>query len=164
MWLLHFLPDSFLAFIVNAVLLLGIVSSILSFFVVNKILRWIPGLSKYVTIAQILSALLLVAGVYFKGGYSTEMMWRERVKEVEAQLEEAKKESAKVNTVVETKVVTKTKVIKEKADTIVQYVDRVQEIVKFDQTCPIPKEAIDVHNEAARMNKIIEEQRKGANK
>lgn len=164
MWLLHFLPDSFLAFIVNAVLLLGIVSSILSFFVVNKILRWIPGLSKYVTIAQILSALLLVAGVYFKGGYSTEMMWRERVKEVEAQLEEAKKESAKVNTVVETKVVTKTKVIKEKADTIVQYVDRVKEIVKFDETCPIPKEAIDVHNEAARMNKIIEEQRKGANK
>ena len=164
MWLLHFLPDSFLAFIVNVILLLGIVSSILSFFVVNKILRWIPGLSKYVTIAQILSALLLVAGVYFKGGYSTEMMWRERVKEVEAQLEEAKKESAKVNTVVETKVVTKTKVIKEKADTIVQYVDRVKEIVKFDETCPIPKEAIDVHNEAARMNKIIEEQRKGANK
>lgn len=164
MWLLHFLPDSFLAFVVNVILLLGIVSSILSFFVVNRILRWVPGLSKYVTIAQIASAILLVAGVYFKGGYSTEMMWRDRVKEVEAQLEEAKKESAKVNTVIETKVVTKTKVIKEKADTIVKYVDRVKEIVKFDETCPIPKEAIDVHNEAARMNKIIEEQRKGANK
>ena len=82
----------------------------------------------------------------------------------EGKLEEAKKESAKVNTVVETKVITKTKIIKEKADTIVQYVDRVKEIVKFDETCPIPKEAIDVHNEAARMNQAVEELRKGAKK
>lgn len=161
MWILHFLPDSFLAFIVNAILLLGIVSSVLSFFVINKILRWIPGLSKYVTLAQIASAVLLVAGVYFKGGYSTEMQWRERVKEVEAKLEEAKKESAKVNTVVETKIVTKTKIIKEAGETIIQRVDNV---IPVEKDCVLPKEAIDVHNEAARMNKAIEELRKGEKK
>jgi hypothetical protein len=164
MWILHFLPDSFLLFIVNTILIIGIISTILTFFVLNRLLRLFPVLANYHLLLQVVSVIILATGLYLKGGYSTEMEWRERVKEVEAQLEEAKKESAKVNTVVETKVVTKTKVIKEKADTIVQYVDRVKEIVKFEETCPIPKEAIDVHNEAARMNKIIEEQRKGASK
>lgn len=164
MWLLHFLPDGFLLFVVNTILMIGVVSTILTFFVLNRLLRLFPVLANYHLLLQIISVAFLAAGLYLKGGYSTEMEWRDRVKEVEAQLEQAKLESAKVNTVIETKVVTKTKVIKEKADTIVQYVDRVKEIVKFDETCPIPKEAIDVHNEAARMNKIIEEQRKGANK
>jgi hypothetical protein len=99
-----------------------------------------------------------------EGGIANEAKWQAKVADMEAKLEEAKKESVKVNTVVETKVVTKTKVIKEKAETIIQYVDREKEIVKFDTTCPIPKEAIDVHNEAARMNQAIEEMRKGAKK
>jgi hypothetical protein len=61
---------------------------------------------------------------------------------------------------VQTRIVTKTKIIKEKADTIVEYVDRDREIIKFDNKCPVPQEAIDVHNEAAAMNKAIEAQRK----
>jgi sugar-specific transcriptional regulator TrmB len=104
--------------------------------------------------------IVLLSGVYFKGGYSTEMLWREKVREVEARLEEAKKESAKVNTVVETKVVTQTKVIKEKADELIKYVDR--EVIKEVDNCKIPAEVLEVHNEAARMNKAIEQQRKGA--
>ena len=106
---------------------------------------------------------MLVAGIYFKGGYGVEMDWRAKVAKVEAELAEAKEKSEKVKVVVQEKVVTKTKVIKEKADTIVQYVDR-PVIQDFDKNCPLPKEAIDVHNEAARMNKAIEEMRKGAAK
>ena len=161
MWILHFLPDSFLSLVVNSILILGLVGSILSFFVVNRILRWVPGLSKYVTVAQIVSSVLLVAGVYFKGGYSTEMMWRERVAEVEKQLEEAKKASEKVNTVVETKVITKTKIIKQQGETIIQRVDN---LIPVEKDCSLPKEAVEVHNEAARMNKAIEELRKGDKK
>lgn len=160
MWLLHFLPDTFLAFIVNMVLIVGLVSTVLTCFLLKFLVRFMPMLSPHVRIAQIVSVAVLVAGVYFKGGYSTEMLWREKVREVEAQLEEAKKESAKVNTVVETKVVTQTKVVKEKADTLIQYVDR--EIVKEIDNCKIPTEVLDVHNEAARLNRAIEQQRKGA--
>ena len=54
----------------------------------------------------------------------------------------------------------------EKADTPIEHVDREifkdREIVKEVNNCPVPQEVIDVHNEAARMNKIIEQQRKGA--
>jgi preprotein translocase subunit SecF len=148
-------------YVVNSVLVAGAVGSFLSFFVLHKILNKFPTLAPYHLLIQIVSAALLIAGIYFKGGYSVEMEWREKVAAIQAELEEAKKKSEQVNTVVETKVVTKTKVIKEKADTIVQYVDR-PVMQEFDKTCPIPKEAIDVHNEAARMNKAIEEMRKGA--
>lgn len=163
MWLLSFLPDSFLLYVVNGILVVGAISSFLAFFVLHKILNKFPTLAPYHLLFQVVSAVLLIAGIYFKGGYSVEMEWRGKVAALEAELEIAKQESAKVNTVVETKVITKTKVIKEKADTIIKYVDR-PVIQEFDKTCPLPKEAIDVHNEAARMNKAIEELRKGAGK
>ena len=163
MWLLSFLPDSFLLYVVNGILVIGAVSSFLAFFVLHKILNKFPTLAPYHLVFQIVSAVLLVAGIYFKGGYSVEMEWREKVAKVEAELAEAKKESEKVKVVIQEKVVTKTQVIKEKGETIVKYVDR-PVIQEFDKTCPLPKEAIDVHNEAARMNKAIEELRKGAAK
>lgn len=161
MWMLSFLPDSVLLFVVNGILIVGAIGSFLTFFVLHKILNKFPALAPYHLLMQIVSAILLIAGIYFKGGYSVEMEWREKVAKVEAELAESKKESEKVKVVVQEKVVTKTKVIKEKADTIVQYVDR-PVIQDFDKNCPLPKEAIDVHNEAARMNKAIEEMRKGA--
>lgn len=159
MWLLHFLPDAFLAFVVNAVLIVGIVATVVTCFLLKYLIRMIPALAPHIFIAQVVSVATLLVGVYFRGGYSAEMQWRERVAEVEAQLEQAKQESAKVNTVVETKVVTKTKIVKEKADTLIEYVDR--EIIK-EADCRLSQEAIEVHNEAARMNKAIEQQRKGA--
>ena len=160
MWILHFLPDAFLAFIVNMILIVGVVSTVLTCFLLKYLVRLMPVLSPHVRIAQIVSVVLLLAGVYFKGGYSTEMLWREKVREVEAQLEKAKEESAKVNTVVETKVVTQTKVVKEKAEELIKYVDR--EVIKEVDNCKIQQEALEVHNEAARMNRAIEQKRKDA--
>lgn len=155
MWILHFLPDGFLHFVVNAVLLAGVVGCVLFFFVINRLLRWVPALAPYYTIGQVVSAVLLTAGVYLSGGLATEDAWRERVAQVEAELEEAKKEAGKVTTVVQEKVVYRNRVIKEQGQTLVQRVE-----VMKEADCRVPQEAIDVHNEAARMNKVIEEQRK----
>jgi hypothetical protein len=160
MWVLHFLPDAFLAFVVNIVLIVGIASTVLTCFLLKHLVRFVPMMAPHVRVAQIVSVVILIAGVYFKGGYSTEMLWREKVREVEAELEKAKQESAKVNTVIETKVVTQTKVVKEKADTLIEYVDR--EVIKEIENCRVPAEAVSVHNEAARLNQAVEQQRKGA--
>jgi hypothetical protein len=156
MWILHFLPDSFILWFTNAVLLAGIVLAVAGLFA-----HRIPVIWQYQLPFKLAGIVLLALGVYFRGGYSVEMAWRERVAELETKIAQAQEASEKINTVVQTRIVTKTKIIKEKADTIVEYVDRDREIIKFDTTCPIPKEAIDVHNEAAQMNRIIEEQRKG---
>lgn len=152
MWILHFLPDSLILWFCNIVLFVGAVLTLAGLFA-----HRIPVIWQYQLPFKVLGIALLSAGVYFRGGYSVEMAWRERVAEVEAKLEQAQKQSAQVNTVVETRVVTKTKVIKEKGETIVQQVDR---IVPVEKDCAVPQEAIDVHNEAARMNRVIEEQRK----
>ena len=159
MWVLHFLPDAFLAFIVNAILIIGVVSTFISFVILNRLLMMFPPLANYYRIAQVVSIIILLAGVYFKGGYSTEMLWRERVAEVEAKLKEAEAKSAEVNTVIETKIVNRVKEIKVQGDEVIKYVDR--EIVKYDTKflpggiCEIPKEVILAHN-AAALNKPIE--------
>ena len=163
MWLLHFLPDSVLLYVVNTILLLGAIGSFLSFFVLHRILNKFPALAPYHLLIQIVSAVLLVAGIYFKGGYGVEMEWRAKVADLEKQLEVAKEESKKVNTVIETKVVTQTKLVKEKGQEIIKYVDR-PVIQEYDKKCPIPKEVIDIHNEATEMNLIIEKQLKESKK
>lgn len=152
MWLLHFLPDSFLQFIVHAILIAGVIGTFLSFFVINKILRAFPFLSSYVNVAQITSAITLVAGVYFEGGYSTEMQWRERVKEVEAQVAKAEAESKVANDKLDAKGAEKVKVIRETAVVVKQYVDR--EVTKYDATCPVPTPVIRAHNAAAKNEAI----------
>lgn len=156
MWLLHLLPDSLLEFIVNAVLILGVVLTLLSFFVLNRILRLIPGLASYHTVIQLISVIILAAGLYFKGGYVTEMMWREEVKRVQEELDKAKNKAAEVVVQIEEKVVFKDRVVKERAETIIQYVDREivkkEEIVKYIENCPVPNEIISIHNEATMLN------------
>ena len=147
MWLLHFLPDTFLQFIVNAVLITGIVGTVLFCFLLNKILRFFPPLAAHYKVLQIGSVIILLAGVYFKGGYATEMLWREKVKEVEAKLVLAEAESKKENVKIVERVVKKTEVIQRRGKDIVQYIDR--EVTKYDNTCVIPKEFVKAHNDAA---------------
>ena len=91
------------------------------------------------------------------------MEWRAKVAELEAKLKVAEEKSQQVNTVIQEKVVVQTKVVREKANTIIKYIDR-PAIAEYDKKCPIPKDAIEVLNEAADMNLIIEKQLKEAGK
>ena len=152
MWLLHFLPDSFIQFIVHTILLAGIVGTILSFFVVNKILIAMPVLSKYVNVAQLVSAITLAAGIYFEGGYSAEMQWRARVAEVEARVAQAEVEAKDANAKLEQKSKEKIKVIREKGVVVKQYITR--EVTKYDETCKVPEPVIKAHNAAAKNESI----------
>jgi 4-hydroxyphenylpyruvate dioxygenase-like putative hemolysin len=124
--------------------------------------RFIPFVNAYRIPVQIAGILLLTVGVYFQGGYTAEMAWRERVAEVEAKLAVAEKRSAEVNTEIVTRVVTQTKLIKERGDDIVKYVDREvvrdQEVIRFVENCPIPEIIINTHN-AAALNRPIEEKK-----
>jgi hypothetical protein len=153
MWILHFLPDSFIQFIVHTILVLGIVGCLLSFFVINRVLRFMPMLAPYYRAMQVISVLLLVGGIYLEGGYSTEMQWRARVAELEAKLKEAETQSAEVNSKLEKKSQERVKVIRGRTEYITRYIDK--EIVKYDTkfmpggVCEIPQEFIKAHNDAA---------------
>jgi hypothetical protein len=148
MWILHFLPESLILFVTTALLLAGLVITTIAF---------LPVLAQYRTLTQVLGIALLVAGVYFRGGYSIEMEWRERVAEMEQKVAEAQAESQKVNETVKTRVVTKTQLIRTRGQDIVKYVDR--EVVKYNTKfapggqCEIPREFIKAINDAAEAPK-----------
>jgi hypothetical protein len=155
MWILHLLPDSLISIIVNTILIAGAVTTVAGFFV-----KFIPFVNTYRIPVQIAGILLLTTGVYFEGGYSTEMAWRERVREVEAKVAEAEKKSEETNVEVVTKFVTRTQVVREKGRDIVNYIDREvvknQEVIRFVENCPIPEVIVNTHN-AAALNRPIGE-------
>lgn len=155
MWMLQFLPDAVILWFCNILLLLGVILTVLGFFV-----HRIPFLYQYQLPFKIVGIALLAAGVYFRGGYSVEMTWRERVAELEKKLAAADAKSAEVNTVIEQKIVYRDKIVREQGKTLTEYVDR--EVVKLipAQCDRLPQELIDVHNRAARIDRVADEARK----
>lgn len=141
-----FLPDWLLVWVINLVILAGLLGALSSYFI-----RFIPVLAPQAKVIQVVGIILLVLGVYLRGGYSNEMVWRERVAELESKIAVAEVESKEQNVKIEKKVVTKIEIVKQRGDDIVKYIDR--EITKYDNTCVIPKEFIKAHNDAAEAPK-----------
>jgi hypothetical protein len=146
--MLSFVPDSLLYWIVNTILVIGAIGSFLSFFVLHKILNKFPALAPYHLLIQIVSIVLLVAGVYLKGGYGVEMAWRERVADLEAKIKVAEEQSSTANDQIRTVVKEKIKVVKE-VQVVVQ--ERIKEVEKkIDAECKVDSEAINIINDAAK--------------
>jgi hypothetical protein len=148
MWVLSFVPDSFLLWIVNTILIAGLIGTFSSYFI-----RFIPPLIPYAGLVKTVGIVLLVAGVYLKGGYGVEMEWRARVAEVEAKLKIAEEQSAQANAELETKTRETIKYIRGRTEVVREFIDR--EVVKYDTKfmpggiCEIPREFIKAHNDAA---------------
>jgi len=145
-WIFSLIPDSLIIWVIDTVLLVGLVATIAGFFI-----KFIPFVNAYRLPIQILGVLLLAGGLFFKGGYSTEMVWRERVAEMEKKVAEAEAKSAKTNTVIQKVYVDKVKVVRD-----TQYViqERIKEVEKLiDKECKVAPEAVDIHNDAAKNRK-----------
>jgi hypothetical protein len=148
MWMLSFVPDSLLLWIVNTILIVGAIGSFLSFFVLHKILNKFPALAPYHLLIQIISAVLLIAGIYFKGGYDVEASWRDKVRVAQEKAALAEAQAKEANTKLDAEIKKKQKVVKE--NTVV-YRDRIREVEKIiDKECKVAPEAIDIHNAAAK--------------
>ncbi len=147
-WIVSWIPDSMLAYVVNILLVVGAVSAFLSFFIIHRIVRWFPALAPYHLVIQVISAALLVAGLYFKGGYGVEMMWRERVAELEKKIQESEERAKQVNEKIVVKYKDRVKVIK---DTQVVVQEKIKEVEKLvDAKCEVAPEAVNILNEAAK--------------
>jgi hypothetical protein len=139
MWFLEFLPD----WIFHVMLFLGITG-----FSVTYLIRFIPVPAIYIykTPIQLVSLAMVIIGVYMSGAISNDQAWKLKVSELEKKIAEAQVESAKENTKIVEKVVVKREYYKERGNDIIQYVDR--EVVKYDESCKIPKEFVEAHNKA----------------
>jgi len=142
-FLLSFLPDSFLLWAINLILLVGLVGTLSSYFI-----RFIPPLFPYAGLIKTIGIVLLVVGVYFRGGYGVEMEWRARVAEVEAKVAAAEAKSKQVNTVIQKVYVDKVKIV---TDTKIVIQEKIVEKEKIiDAECKVAPDAITILNEAAK--------------
>lgn len=146
MWMLAFIPDALLAWAINTVLIAGIVGFAASFFF-GYVVRWLPAIAPYHLLIQVVSIVLLVAGVYFKGGYSVEMAWRERVAELEAKIAISEQQSKEVNEKIVTVYKDRVKVVKETQVVVQEKIKTVE--VKIDSQCKITDDTADILNQAA---------------
>lgn len=144
MWMLYFLPPWY----THAVPALGIVLILISMF-----LKVIPFISTYYIPLRIIGLVTLLFGIFFEGVMYSGKDLHEKIKELEAKVAAAEAKSAEVNTKIVEKIVTKQKIVKERGEDIIKYVDK--EIIKYDVKfapggqCEIPKEFINIHNKAA---------------
>ena len=154
-WMLGLIPASVLLWIYYIILAAGVV-----LLCAGWLIKWFPGIGVYKGPLQLLGVVLTAGSLYLLGGYGVEMAWRDKVAKLEEQVKAAEEKSNIKNVEVQEKIVTKTKVIKEKGKTQIEYVDRVitqdKEVVKYIEQCPVPKTIIDAHNAAAEMNKAAE--------
>lgn len=146
MWMLAFLPDAFLAWIINTILITGIIGFAASFFF-GYVVRWLPAIAPYHLLIQVVSIVLLVSGVYFKGGYSVEMDWRAKVAELESKVAISEQKSKEANTQIQTVYVDRVKVVKEKQIVVQEKIKTVE--VKIDSQCKITADTVDILNDAA---------------
>jgi hypothetical protein len=147
MFLLNFIPDAFLLWVVNAILIAGIIGTVVAFFF-GFFVRYLPWITPYRMLLQIVALVLLIAGVYFKGGVGVEMAWRARVADMEAKVAKAEAESKTANENIKTVYVDKVRVVKETQVVIQEKIKTVE--VKIDSQCKITSETVDILNDAAK--------------
>jgi hypothetical protein len=136
-----------LLWIVHAVLIAGIVGTFLSFFLLHRIVRWLPALAPWHLLLQLISIALLVGGVYFKGGYDTEASWRAKVAEAEAQVALVEEQSKELNTKLEAERKKKQQVKVEYYNTVKTEIKEVEKLI--DGKCELDPKVNELHNKAA---------------
>jgi hypothetical protein len=141
------LPDAFLNWFYWAIIVAGITGVLAGW-----LGKWIPFYGNYVKILQPIGIVLLVLGVWLRGGYDTEMSWRGKMAEQATAIEKAQEQSKIANAKIENDAKERIKVIYKNATIVKQYIDR--EVVKYDETCKIPDVVVKAHNAAAKNEAI----------
>ena len=140
---MHLLPDSFLVFIINSILVAGLIGIVVGF-VGSKI----PFVGTYATIIKIVSIILFCIGVYWKGGYSFESDWRQRVAELEEKIKDAEEKSRQTNVIIETKYRDRVKTITETRERVVEKIKEREKVI--NAKCELDPSVISILNEASK--------------
>jgi chaperonin cofactor prefoldin len=155
MWILHFLPESFSTLIVHTVLTLGIVGSLLSFFIFDRIAKFVPSIAGYELLFKLVSGFLLIVGIYCLGGLSAEKELHKKIEETQEKIRTLEAQGPVIQKQIETVYHTELKNIHHyhtKVKTEIQTVEKV-----INAACKITPEAVQILNDASVFPKKTDE-------
>ena len=135
MWLLHLMPDWLLMFAVYAALGIGVALSAFGWITKNML-------------AQIGGVLILVAGVYWYGGYSTEMLWREEVAKLEEKIKESENKAPVITKQIVTKYKDKILIVNRQVDVIKKEIEVQREVI--NEGCKLNPTAVEMYNKGMK--------------
>ena len=141
-WMVSLIPDAVLNWIYILIILAGITGIAASW-----LARWIPFYGNYAKFLKPLGVLLIILGVYLKGGYDTEMSWRAKVEVAQAKVAEAEKASEDLDKKLEEEKKKKQKVRVEYYATVKTRIKEVEK--KIDAECKVAPEAVQLLNQAS---------------
>lgn len=147
MWMLSFIPDSWIQLAVHIIFGLGVAGLVLTWLIQNifnhftKLLPWIK------TIRWV-SIVLFIVGLYFEGGIGVESEWRARVAQLEAKIKVAEQQSKDANDKLKNQVVSKVKIIKINSASNKESITQNKEVI--DAECSLNDKAIVIYNNAVK--------------
>lgn len=157
-WMINFIPDIFW----TLVLVSGLLALAASYF-----LGKLAFVSQYRLPLRIGGVLALLVGIYAQGIIANEALWQARVEDLKKQVATAEEAAKTANTELSTAIDEKRKVEEKKTKEVVKYIDkwktkeiltevagpervRVEEVIKYIENCPVPKEMLEIHNKGAQ--------------
>lgn len=156
-WMINFLPD----LLWTLVVLSGILAIFASYF-----LGKLPFVAQYKLPLRVGGVVALLIGIYAQGIIANEAIWQARVEDLKKQVATAEESAKNANTELKTAIDDKRKLEQQKNKEVVKYIDkwktkeilkevsgpervRVEEVIKYIENCPVPKELLDIHNKGA---------------
>lgn len=139
MWILNFLPDSF----IHLILLLGLIGLFAAQF-----FGFIPFLKQFKLQIQLVSFVIVLFGIYMEGALSNEEAWRVKIAEQNVKIAKIEAESSSKTVEVITKYMDRVTVVKGKTNVIIE---KIPEFItkEVDASCNIPDSIRLLHNAAA---------------
>ena len=158
-WMIDLIPNWFWTLVLWA----GVLALLASY-----LLGKIPFVSQYKIPLRVGGVVATLIGVYFYGVIANEAKWQARVNELERQVKEAEAIGESANQKLGSALEENKKLAQQKGKEVVKYIDkwrtrevlkevpvegpervRVEEVIKYVENCPVPKEFIDLHNQGA---------------
>jgi hypothetical protein len=141
MWTL--LPAGLTHWIVNLMLVAGLIG-----LAAGIIGRWIPFFDAYARLLKPLGVVLLIGGVFLKGGEANNDMWLAKIADLEAKIKVSEQQSRDANAKLSNAVKEKNQAIQESKNAVQSKLKR--DAVKIDAECKLDPEAVEILNESAK--------------
>lgn len=140
-WMFSLIPDSFVVWLYYLFTAAG-----LALYIGSKLVNLIPFMGQYKLPAEIGGVVVLVVTAYLLGGFNAGVDIRERIKEMQDKVAVAEAQSKEVNTVIETKIVERVKIVEKKVEVVKTIIQRDKEAI--NAKCEVPEIAIIDYNKA----------------